>query len=478
MIKHDTYESPLSSRYASKEISFIFSPEYKYVTWRRLWIALAKAQKSLGLPVTQQQIHSLEAMLHHIDYAKAAEYERIYRHDVMAHIHAYGDACPDAKGIIHWGATSCYVTDNGDLIQMLEGLKILRSKIVYVIRQLATFAEKHAHLACLGFTHFQSAQPTTVGKRAALWIQDLLSDFEEMNALISNLHFLGAKGATGTQASFLLLFDNDSRKVKRLDTLIAEEMGFTHLFSVTGQTYSRKQDMRVLAALSGIAASAHKFATDLRLLAHLKEVEEPFQKEQIGSSAMPYKRNPIYCERISGIARFLLSLNENPAYTAATQWLERSLDDSSNRRLVIPQAFLCADAILNLLAHVASGPVVYPKVIAKHLQEELPFLATENILMEAVKKGKDRQMVHERLRIHTHAAARRVKEEGADSDLLSRIAQDPAIGLSEREIQKLFRPELFIGRAPEQTLEFLHEKITPLLKRHKDLPFAPSHVEM
>jgi adenylosuccinate lyase len=474
MIKHNIYESPFSSRYASQEMSFLFSDEFKFVTWRRLWIALAKAQKDLGLPIKDEQIKALESKLYQIDFHKAAEYEKIFRHDVMAHIHTFADSCPEAKGIIHLGATSCFVTDNTDVVQIHEGLKILRGKIIQVIRQLVSFAAQYAHMACLGFTHFQAAQPTTVGKRSCLWIQDFLMDLEDLETTIERLRFLGVKGATGTQASFLSLFENNSQKVKQLDESVAKEMGFSHLFSITSQTYTRKQDMRVFSVLTGIAASAHKFATDMRLLAHLKELEESFHKTQVGSSAMPYKRNPMRSERICGLARFLISLNENPVYTVSTQWLERSLDDSSNRRLSISNAFLCADAILNLLADVTSKIVVHPDKIHMHLQEELPFMATENILMAAVKKGKDRQILHEKLRKYSLDASQKIKE-GFSENLLKVISQDSDFGLSEKEIFEIAKPENFIGRAIEQTHEFLNQEVDPILKKYSTLnPNLPS----
>ncbi|MBI2742357.1 MAG: adenylosuccinate lyase [Chlamydiales bacterium] len=469
MSSHRVYESPLATRYASPEISFVFSPEFKYTTWRRLWIALAKAEKMLGLPIADSQIQEMEKQLRHIDYKNAAEHEKQLRHDVMAHIHAFGDVCPTAKGVIHWGATSCFVTDNTDLIQAYEGLKILRGKLVHVIRNLSLFAKDHAALACLGYTHLQAAQPTTVGRRAGLWIQDLLLDLKDLDALLNDFPFLGAKGATGTQASFLFLFEGDQSKVKKLDELIAKEMGFSKLFSLSGQTYTRKQDMRIISILSGIAASAHKFATDMRLLAHMRELEEPFSSKQVGSSAMPHKRNPIHSERICGLARFLLSLGENPSYTFATQWLERSLDDSSNRRLAFPEAFLTADAVLNLLASVTSKIVVNPKIIQKNLNEELPFLATETILMEAVKKGGDRQKIHARLKEHAHQAALQIKEGGDASSLLQEISKDREIGLTQKEIANLCRIELFTGRAKEQIEEFLKDEVAPILKKHADL---------
>src|SRR5579862_1138883 len=464
-----TYQSPFSNRYASQEMSHLFSPYYKYITWRKLWIALAKGQKELGLPITSEQIASMEAALDKIDLSKAEEYEKKFRHDVMAHIHAFGDLCPNARGIIHLGATSCYVTDNGDLIQIKEALKVVRNKIVFVLRHLHAFATQNAHLPTLSYTHFQPAQPTTVGKRACLWLQDFLIDLHEIERMIETLRFLGVKGATGTQASFVALFDGDSTKAKELEERVCKQMGFTHLFSISGQTYTRKQDILVLNVLTGLAASAHKFATDIRLLCHLKEIDEPFAEKQVGSSAMPYKRNPMRSERICGLARFLLSLQENPLYTEATQWLERTLDDSSNRRLYLPEAFLTADALLNLLCNVTKGLIVHPKVIEKHLNEELPFLVTEHILMEAVKKGKDRQVVHERLRHHSLEVGHRIKEEGLPNDLLHRIEKDPEIGLNAHEIKSLVSSTHVIGRAEEQTHSFLNEEVFPVLHRYEHL---------
>jgi adenylosuccinate lyase len=470
------YQSPLSERYASKEMSYLFSPHFKFLTWRTLWIALAKGEKALGLPITDAQIKALEKAAEKIDLKVAEEYEKKFRHDVMAHIHAYGDLCPEARGIIHLGATSCYVTDNTELIQMRDGLKILRNKILQVIRQLQPFAQKHASLSCLSYTHFQAAQPTTMGKRACLWLQDLLIDLLDVERAMEEIRFLGVKGATGTQASFLALFKGDHGKVKKLEELVAKEMGFSHLFSISGQTYTRKQDVRILSALSSFASSAHKFATDLRLLAHLKEIEEPFSENQIGSSAMPYKRNPMRSERICGLARFLISLNENPLYTEATQWFERTLDDSANRRLYLPQAFLTADAILNLLCTITAGLVVHPKVIERHLQEELPFLATEDLMMQAVKKGKDRQAIHERLRVHSLESSRRIKEEGLECDLIERIAGDREIGLTTAEIHEQMLIKNFIGRAIEQTHEFLHNEVAPVLKKYQGI--SPYHSEI
>lgn len=472
------YQNPLSERYASREMSTLFSPHFKFLTWRKLWIALAKGQKSLGLPITEAHIKAMESAAENINVKAADEYEKKFRHDVMAHIHAFGDLCPEARGIIHLGATSCYVTDNADLIQMREGLKILRNKIVQVIRQLHPFAQEYASLCCLSYTHFQPAQPTTVGKRACLWLQDLLIDLSDVERAIEEVRFLGVKGATGTQASFLALFEGDHDKVKKLETLVAQEMGFSHLFTISGQTYTRKQDIRIMSALSSLAASAHKCATDLRLLSHLKEIEEPFSEKQVGSSAMPYKRNPMRSERICGLARYLISLNENPLYTEATQWFERTLDDSANRRLYLPQAFLTADAILNLLCNVTAGLVVFPKVVEKHLKEELPFLATEQLMMHAVKKGKDRQAVHERLRIHSLESSRRVKEEGLENDLLQRIAEDSAIGLSAAEIQEQMHLKHFIGRAIEQTQDFLNEEVGPILKKYQEIGIYLSEISV
>lgn len=469
------YQSPLAERYASQEMSYLFSFHHKYTVWRKLWVALAKAQQMCGLSITDAQIHSLLQHVDTVDLGKAQEYEKQLRHDVMAHIHAYGEQCPEAKGIIHLGATSCYVTDNGDLLQMRDALKLIRNKTIQVIRQLKPFASQYAHLCCLSYTHFQAAQPTTVGKRACLWLQDFLIDLKDLEHTIEEIHFLGVKGATGTQASFLSLFQGDHHKVKELESLVAKEMGFSRVLSISGQTYTRKQDIRIAATLSSLASSAHKFATDLRLLSHLKEIEEPFAEKQIGSSAMPYKRNPVRCERICGLARFLISLNENALYTESTQWLERSLDDSANRRLYIPELFLAADAILNLLCNVTANLVVHPKMIEKHLNDELPFLATENILMEAVKAGKDRQQVHERLRIHSLEASKQIKEQGQHNDLLQQIAKDNSIGLTLQQIQEFARPEHFIGRAVEQVHSFLNDEVAPILLRYQEIkPISPS----
>lgn len=462
------YQSPLPSRYASKEMSMLFSDHHKYVTWRKLWIALAEAEQALGLPITDAQIQSMRAHVLDLDLNLVAEYEKKLKHDVMAHLHAYGDLCPEAKGIIHLGATSCYVTDNTDLLQMKEGLKLLHAKLVQAIRNLSTFAKQYASLATLSYTHFQAAQPTTVGKRACLWLQDLLMDLHDIEEKIGTLRFLGVKGATGTQASFFALFNGDHTKVKQLDQMIAKAMGFERIIPVSGQTYTRKQDIRIFSVLSSFASTAHKIATDIRLLAHLKEIEEPFGQQQIGSSAMPYKRNPMRSERICGLARFLMSLNENPLYTAATQWLERSLDDSVNRRIALPEAFLTADAILNLLIHIFSGLVVNPVMIRKNLLAELPFMATENILMHTTKKGRDRQSLHEALRKHSMESARIVKEGGAP-DLMERILADASFDLTREELNELMKEEHFIGRAAKQTEEFLHDEVQPLLKKYEHI---------
>lgn len=467
MTTHNSYVSPLASRYASAEMSALFSAQFKHCTWRKLWVALAKAQKKLGLGISDKQIKAMEAQVDAIDFDKAHAYEQKFHHDVMAHIHTFGDACPEAKGVIHLGATSCYVTDNTELLQMREGLKLLRGKLIHVIRHLSAFAAEHAHLPCLSYTHLQPAQPTTVGKRTCLWIQDFITDLKDLDDRLEDFTFLGVKGATGTQASFLALFDNDRHKVQKLEALVAKEMGFTHVTPISGQTYSRKQDVRIIAVLQGLAVSSHKCATDIRLLAHLKEIEEPFAEKQVGSSAMPYKRNPVHSERVCGLARFLISLGENPSYTAATQWLERSLDDSANRRLAIPEAFLTADAILTLLISITSKLVIYPKMIAKHLDEELPFMATENILMASVSKGKDRQELHEKLRQHSLAASHAIKAEGKEGELLSRLAKDPAFGLSKEEIHKLAQVDNFVGLAAHQTIEFLRNTVEPCLLSQK-----------
>jgi adenylosuccinate lyase len=465
----DTYESPLSSRYADEKMKYLFSPDKKFRTWRRLWIALAEAEKELGLNITQEQIDEMVAHRDDINYDVAQAREKVVRHDVMSHVYAYGVQCPKAEPIIHLGATSCYVGDNTDLILMTEALRLVRGKLVGTVRILSGFARKYRDLPTLAFTHFQPAQPTTVGKRATLWIQDLLMDLEDVEYLLSGAKLLGSKGTTGTQASFLELFDGDHAKVRKLDRLVAEKMGFRSCFAVSGQTYSRKVDSRVLSALSGIAQSAAKFSNDIRLLQHLKEVEEPFEKNQIGSSAMAYKRNPMRSERIASLARYVIVDSLNPCITAATQWFERTLDDSANKRLSVPEAFLAVDGILNLYANVADGLVVYPKVIRSHLESELPFMATENIMMDAVKRGADRQKMHERIRVHSMAASRVVKEEGGKNDLLARIAADPAFGVTLEELNKIVRPERYVGRAPQQTEEFLDETVNPVLEKYRDV---------
>lgn len=460
------YESPLSSRYASDEMQYIFSPDKKFSTWRRLWVALARAEMELGLPVTQEQVAELESHLTDIDYEKAAQWEKKLRHDVMAHVHTYGELCPKAMPIIHLGATSCYVGDNTDVILMREGLELVRDKVVRVLAHLARFADKYKTLPTLGFTHFQAAQLVTVGKRATLWMNELLMDLEEIEHRIATLALLGSKGTTGTQASFLELFEGDHEKVKQLEEKIAKEMGFTAVVPVSGQTYSRKLDYNVVSTLAGVAQSASKFATDLRLLCHLKEVEEPFEKNQIGSSAMPYKRNPMRCERICSLARYVIVDVGNPAVTTATQWFERTLDDSANKRLSVPEAFLAVDAILNIWANVASGLVVHPKVIEKHVLEELPFMASENILMDAVKRGGDRQELHERIRVLSQEAGYHVKELGLANNLIDLMAADPAFGMTKEELSAHLNPAAYIGRCPEQVEEFLSREIAPVLEKY------------
>ena len=461
------YESPLSSRYASREMLYLFSPDKKFTTWRRLWIALARAEMKLGLPITQAQIDEMEQHKDDIDYEAAARYERQLRHDVMAHIHAFGDLCPMAMPIIHLGATSCFVGDNTDVILMREGLELLRGKLVNLIDRLTKFAMEYRAMPTLGFTHFQPAQLTTVGKRATLWVNELVMDLEELEHRIDSLQFRGVKGTTGTQASFLELFGGDQEKVRRLEKLVSEEMGFEKVVPVCGQTYSRKMDANVLATLSGIAQSAGKFATDLRLLSHLKEMEEPFQEKQIGSSAMPYKRNPMRCERICSLARYVIVDALNPAFTSYNQWFERTLDDSANKRISIPEAFLAVDAILQIYLNVTDGLKVYPKVIERRLREELPFMATENIMMDAVKRGGDRQALHERIRIHSVAAGKVVKEEGGQNDLVDRIAGDPMFGLTKEEILAHMDPAAYIGRCPAQVEEFDRDVVEPIRRRYQ-----------
>lgn len=474
----DTYESPLSSRYADKEMKYLFSPDMKFRTWRKLWIALAEAEKELGLPITREQIDELKANADNINYDVAQEREKLVRHDVMSHVFAYGVQCPNAKGIIHLGATSCYVGDNTDIIIMTEALKLVRNKLVTVIRNLSAFADKYKDLPTLGFTHFQPAQPTTVGKRATLWIQDLLMDLEDVEYQLSKAKLLGSKGTTGTQASFLELFEGDHEKCKELDEKIANKMGYKACFPVSGQTYSRKLDSQILSILSGIAQSASKFSNDIRLLQHLKEVEEPFEKNQIGSSAMAYKRNPMRSERITSLSRYVMVDVLNPAITAATQWFERTLDDSANKRLSVAEGFLAVDAILNLYANVADGLVVYPKVIEQRLRKELPFMATENIMMDAVKRGADRQVLHERIRVHSMAASKVIKEEGGENDLLERIAEDEAFGVTLEELQSIISPEKYVGRAPQQTADFLKKYVEPAIAPYKDIATEKAEINV
>ena len=466
---YDRYQSPLSERYASREMQYIFSPEKKFRTWRKLWIALAEAEKELGLPITQEQIDELKAHKDDINFDVAKEREKLVRHDVMSHVYAYGLQCPNAKGIIHLGATSCYVGDNTDIILMTEALKLVRKKLVNVMAELASFAEKYKDQPTLAFTHFQPAQPTTVGKRATLWLMELKLDLDDLDYVISSMKMLGSKGTTGTQASFLELFDGDHEKCRKADQMIAEKMGFTGCFPVSGQTYSRKVDSRVLSVLAGIAQSAHKFSNDIRLLQHLKEVEEPFEKNQIGSSAMAYKRNPMRSERIASLANYVMADMMNPMLVASTQWFERTLDDSANKRLSIPEGFLAVDGILDLYLNVVDGLVVYPKVIEKRLMSELPFMATENIMMDAVKAGGDRQELHERIRELSMEAGRNVKAEGRDNNLLELIAADPSFNLTLEELKKTMDPKKYVGRAPQQVEEFLDEVIRPVLEENKDL---------
>ncbi|ADL07932.1 adenylosuccinate lyase [Thermosediminibacter oceani] len=460
------FENPLAARYASEEMLENFSPNKKFATWRKLWIALAEAEKELGLPITEEQIDEMKAHVEDINFEDAERFEKITRHDVMAHIWAFGKHCPKAKPIIHLGATSAFVGDNTDIILMRDGLHIIKKKLVNVIDNLKQFALKYKDMPTLGFTHFQPAQLTTVGKRTCLWIQDLVMDLWDLEYTEQNLRLRGAKGTTGTQASFMKLFENDEEKVRMLDRLIAQKMGFDSTFPVTGQTYPRKQDSRVLRVLQSIAESAHKFACDIRLLASLKEIEEPFEETQIGSSAMAYKRNPMRCERMTALCRYVIVNGLNPYLTAANQWFERTLDDSANRRLVIPEMFLAADAILNIYMNVSKGLVVNPKVIEKHVMEELPFMATENILMEAVKRGGDRQELHEALRIYSLEAAAEVKE-GKPNNLINKIAGDTRFKMTKEEIIKMMDPSIFIGRSPGQVLEFVHEIVDPILNKYK-----------
>ena len=465
----DRYTSPLSERYASKEMQYIFSQDKKFTTWRKLWIALAESEKELGLNITDEQIAELKEHQNDINYDVAKAREKEVRHDVMSHVYAYGVQCPKAKGIIHLGATSCYVGDNTDMIIMREGLQLVKKKLVNVIAELAKFADRYKALPTLAFTHFQPAQPTTVGKRATLWMMELVQDYEDICYVIDSLKLLGSKGTTGTQASFMELFDGDHAKIRKLDQMIADKMGFAGVYPVSGQTYSRKVDSRVLNVLAGIAMSAHKFTNDVRLLQHLKEVEEPFEKHQIGSSAMAYKRNPMRSERIASLADYVISDAMNPMLVASTQWFERTLDDSANKRISIPEGFLAVDGILDLYLNIVDGMVVYEKVIHKHLMAELPFMATENIMMDAVKAGGDRQELHEKIRVHSMAAGKVVKEEGKANDLLERIAADPAFGMNMEQLQAIMKPENFVGRAPQQTEEFVNEVINPILEENKEV---------
>ena len=478
----DRYSSPLSERYASKEMQYIFSQDMKFSTWRKLWIALAETEMELGLSengkpvITQEQIDEMKEHVYDINYDVAKEREKLVRHDVMSHVYAFGQQCPKAAGIIHLGATSCYVGDNTDIIIMNEALKLVHKKLVNVIAELAKFADTYKNLPTLAFTHFQPAQPTTVGKRATLWTQEFLMDLEDLEYVMSTLKLLGSKGTTGTQASFLELFDGDQETIDKIDPMIAAKMGFKECYAVSGQTYSRKVDTRVANILAGIAASAHKMSNDIRLLQHLKEVEEPFEKNQIGSSAMPYKRNPMRCERICALSRYLMVDVLNPAITAGTQWFERTLDDSANKRIAMAEGFLAADAILNILLNVSDGLVVYPKVVRARVMAELPFMASENIMMKAVKKGGDRQELHERLREHAVAAAAVVKQEGKPNDMIARVEADPAFGLTREEIEAELSPEAFTGRSAEQVTEFLRDVIQPVLDANKE--DLGQHVEL
>lgn len=465
----NTYESPLNSRYASKEMQYIFSPDKKFSTWRKLWIALAESEQELGLDITDKQIAQMKEHIYDINYDVAKEQEKKVRHDVMAHVHAFGVQCPDAKPIIHLGATSCYVGDNTDIIIMTEAMQLIKKKLVCLIGELAKFAKEYKDLPTLAFTHFQPAQPTTVGKRASLWLEDLLMDLEDVDYQLSKAKLLGCKGTTGTQASFMELFEGDHEKCKMLDKKIAEKMGYTDSFPVSGQTYPRKLDSQMLNTLSLIAQSAYKFSNDIRLLQHLKQIEEPFEKSQIGSSAMAYKRNPMRSERIGSLARYVIVDAINPAITAATQWFERTLDDSANKRISVPEAFLAVDAILSLYINVVDGLVVYDKVIYQQFMREIPFMATENIMMDAVKKGGDRQELHEKIRVHSMEAGKTVKMEGKDNNLAELIAADPSFGLTLEEINAVMKPENFVGRAPEQVEDFLRDYVDPVLEANKDL---------
>ncbi|KEZ89455.1 adenylosuccinate lyase [Lacrimispora celerecrescens] len=465
----DRYQSPLSERYASKEMQYIFSPDRKFKTWRKLWVALAEVEKELGLPITEEQIEELKAHQDDINYDVAIQREKEVRHDVMSHVYAYGVQCPKAKGIIHLGATSCYVGDNTDLIVMTEALKLVRRKLMNVIDELARFADAYKDLPTLAFTHFQPAQPTTVGKRATLWLHDLTMDLEDLDYILGSIRLLGSKGTTGTQASFLELFDGDMDKVRRADSMIAEKLGYAGCYPVSGQTYSRKVDSRVVNVLAGIAQSAHKFSNDIRLLQHLKEVEEPFEKSQIGSSAMAYKRNPMRSERMASLSNYVMADVMNPMLVSSTQWFERTLDDSANKRLSIPEGFLAVDGILDLYLNVVDGLVVYPKVIEKHMMAELPFMATENIMMDAVKAGGDRQELHERIRELSMEAGRNVKVNGLDNNLLELIAADPSFNLSLEDLKKSMDPQRYVGCAPAQVTAYLEEVVKPLLEENREL---------
>lgn len=464
-----SYESPFCTRYASEEMQYIFSADKKFTTWRKLWVALARAEMKLGLPVTEAQVKQLEEHINDIDYDMAAAREKEVRHDVMAHVYTYGKACPDAAGIIHLGATSCYVGDNTDVIIMRDALKVIRRKLINVMNNLAKFADEYKNMPCMAYTHLQPAQPTTVGKRATLWLNELLMDFEELEYRISNLKLLGSKGTTGTQASFMELFEGDTSKIKQLESMIAEEMGFDAVVPVSGQTYSRKADWQVLSVLSGIAQSCSKFSNDLRILQSFEEMEEPREKSQIGSSAMAYKRNPMRCERITSLSRYVMIDVLNPAFTAGTQWFERTLDDSANKRISVAEAFLGVDAILNIMMNVTDGMVVYPEIVRRRLMAKLPFMATENIMMDAVKKGGDRQQLHERIREYSMIAAEQIKKYGKESNLCELIVNDPMFMITREELEAVLKPENYIGRSPQQVDEFLSECIKPILEANKDI---------
>lgn len=469
MSDYNSYESPFCTRYASREMQYVFSADKKFTTWRKLWVALARAEMKLGLPVTQKQVDELETHIEDIDYKAAEEREKLVRHDVMSHVYAYGLACPGAKGIIHLGATSCYVGDNTDVIVMRDALQIVRRKLINVLAQLSGFAVKYKDMPCLAYTHLQPAQLTTVGKRATLWANELLMDLDELDYRISSLKLLGSKGTTGTQASFMELFDGDTEKVKELEKMIAEEMGFDAVVPVSGQTYSRKSDAQILSTLGGIAQSAMKFANDMRILQNFKEMEEPFEKNQIGSSAMPYKRNPMRCERITALARYVMIDTLNPAFTAGTQWFERTLDDSANKRISVAEGFLAVDAILNIMLNVTADLVVYPNVVRQRVMRELPFMASENIMMDAVKKGGDRQALHEKLRQYAMEAGRHVKEEGLENNLIELVLSDPDFGLNADELNAILKPENFTGRSSQQVEEFVRDCVKPVLDANKDI---------